>query len=154
MEEFCERSLRQKTCFLACSRRLSPLRCPSGQRLVLTETELVTGSGETLSGDLLEFGVRCGRLHIHLAQSEIFDGEWAVVCPDDVREHSEDAVKIDSVRLCQAHAQQVQTQIGVGSIRGGRVQIAYGEDRDAPYPACVGLFADESVEPVCRAVGW
>ena len=99
-------------------------------------------------------GVRCGRLYIHLAQGEIFDRERAVVRPDDVREHAEDAVKIDGVRLCQAQAQQVQTQVGIGCIRGGCVQIADRENRDASYPACVGLFADESVEPGCRAVGW
>lgn len=38
-------------------RLLSETLSASGQRLVLTETELITGPGELLSGDLLNFGV-------------------------------------------------------------------------------------------------
>ena len=42
-------------------RLLSDTISASGHRLVLTETELVTGSGETLSGDLLDFGIDADR---------------------------------------------------------------------------------------------
>ncbi len=38
-------------------RLLSETLSAGGQRLVLTETELITGPGELLSGDLLDFGV-------------------------------------------------------------------------------------------------
>ena len=38
-------------------RLLSETLSAGGQRLVLTETELITGPGELLSGDLLNFGV-------------------------------------------------------------------------------------------------
>ncbi len=41
-------------------RLLSETLSATGQRLVLTETELITGPGELLSGDLLDFGIDAG----------------------------------------------------------------------------------------------
>ncbi len=89
--------------------------------------------------------------HIELAQSEILDRERSIVGPHHIVEGRENAVQVQCVRLGQTHAQQVQTQVGVGGIFDWLVKLRYGEHRNAAYAARVRSLMGEVVEIVVRA---
>ena len=48
--------------------------------------------------------------------------------PGDVRQHAEEAVEVDRVRHREPVAQQVQAQVGVGDVRGRRVEVDLGDE--------------------------
>ena len=99
-------------------------------------------------------GLSGGGHHVKLAQSEIVDGERTVVGPHHVVELGEDAVEIQRVRLGQTHAQQVQTQIGVGGVLDRLVQLGHGEHGHAAHATRVGLVMRDGAEVVIRTRGF
>ena len=89
--------------------------------------------------------------HIELAQSEILDRERSIVGPHHIVEGRENAVQVQCVRLGQTHAQQVQTQVGVGGVFDRLLKLRHGEHRNAAYATRVHSLMGEVVEIVVRA---
>ena len=82
--------------------------------------------------------------HIELAQSEILDRERSIVGPHHIVEGRENTVQVQCVRLGQTHAQQVQTQIGVGGVLDRLVQLGHGEHGHAAHATRVGASPNVS----------
>ena len=79
----------------------------------------------------------------------------AVVGPHDIGQLGENALEVERVGLRQAVREQVQPQVGVGGVRGGRIEIHCHQTDLAPHPpARVG--GDQSAQSLrwCTPSGY